>query len=590
MKKAILMAAALAGMGLVGAAAAAPFVYPSKWYVGNPDAVKTGGVYRSSHTGDYSGLNYFFERVSGSIPETTSAGGLFTLDPSTLEYVPYQAETFTVSKDKKVWTLNLRKGMKWSDGKPVTADDYITSFKIFTDPDVESDYYDEYFQDVNGAAKPIVYSKIDNDTIRVTFPTARVDAIDNMAFFRVQPAHIFGPAYEKGPKNVKQIWPLNEDPKNIVSLGAFKLSSFRPGERASFERNPYFGEWNKDDKGRVVPYLDGITEKIYKDRNAEVAGWLAGELDEFLPQNGDDLAQTKKAIDAGQLKASLKANVSPNTTVDRVSFNFNKRGNDFKKALFRNAEFRRAMSHLMNRAAMVDIALGGLGTPAYSPVYPFFKAWIAPNLPKYDYNPEAATGILRKLGFSKKNNDGVLMDSKGRLMEFDLIYNAPNSRRARLSQVITGEMKKAGVKVNLVAVPNAKWGEILGRDDNKPDAPDFDAIMAAVAGGSIIFPFGEFQEKCSGAGHWWNMSGKCLQPWENQVEALYTRGTREYDLGKRQQIGYQIQQVYAQQLPQIFLAGLNYHVAWLDKLENEFKPDMINPIVGNRDVVTTWLK
>jgi peptide/nickel transport system substrate-binding protein len=571
-------------------ASAAPFITPSKWFAGNPDDIKPGGVLRESNAGEYSGLNYFFERVSGAIPEFTSAGGLLTLDPSTLEYIPYQAESYTISKDKKTWTVKIRSGMKWSDGKPVIVDDYITSYKIFTDPAVESSYADGYFLNVNGQPKPIVFSKVDEGTIKITFPVAKVDAIETLAFFRVQPAHIFGPVYAKDPKKVKEIWPLNVDPKEIVSLGAFKLASFRQGERVVYEKNPTFGEWNKDDKGRPLPYLDGITEKQYKDRNALVAGWLSGEFETFTPLNADDIAQTKSRIDGGQLKATLKVNIGLGSTADRIVFNHNKRGNDFKKGLFRNAEFRRAISYVTNRPAMVDIALGGLGAPAYSGVYGYLKQWVNKDVPKFDYDLEKAGAIFKKLGFSKKNADGILMDNKGRALEFDLVYNAPNSRRARLAQVFVGDAKKAGLKVNLAPVPNANWGDMLDRDDNKPDAPDFDAIIVAVGGGGFIFPFSEFQELCKGEGHWWNKTGKCQETWENQIEALYERGTREFDTKKRIAIGNSIQNVYAQQLPQIFLVALNLHAAWDNRLQGEYTADLISPLTGTRDLNTLWLK
>jgi peptide/nickel transport system substrate-binding protein len=579
MRKTLLAVTVLSlSSAMFSVANAAPYVVPSKWFAGNPDAVKTGGVLRQGNPGEYKGLNYFFERVSPSIPAATDAGGLLTLDPSTLEYIPYQAESYTTSKDKKTWTATIRKGMKWSDGQPVTVDDYITSYKIFTDPAVESDFADS------------VFSKVDEDTIKIVFPVARVDAIETLAFFRVQPAHIFGPVYAKDPKKVKDVWPLNTDPKEIVSLGAFKLATFRQGERVTFEKNAFFGEWNKDDKGRPLPYLDGITEKEYKDRNSLVAGWLGGDFDDFTPVNADDIAQTKARIEAGQLKATLKVNIGLGSTADRVVFNHNKRGNDFKKGLFRNAEFRRAVSHVTNRAAMVDIALGGLGSPAYSGVYGFLKQWVNPSVPKYDYDLEKAGAIFKKLGFSKKNADGILVDGKGRVLEFDLVYNAPNSRRARLAQVLVSDAKKAGLKINLAPVPNANWGDMLDRDDNKADAPDFDAIIVAVAGGGFIFPFSEFQELCKGEGHWWNKTGKCQEPWENQIEALYERGSREFDTKKRIAIGFSIQNIYAQQLPQIYLTALNLHAAWDNRLQNEYTADIISPLTGTRDLNTLWVK
>ena len=98
------------------------------------------------------------------------------------------------------------------------------------------------------------------------------------------------------------------------------------------------------------------------------------------------------------------------------------------------------------------------------------------------------------------------------------------------------------------------------------------------------------QELCKGEGHWWNKTGKCQDTWENQIEALYERGTREFDTKKRIAIGFSIQNVYAQQLPQIFLTALNLHAAWDNRLQGEYTADLISPLTGTRDLNTLWLK
>ncbi len=300
------------------------------------------------------------------------------------------AASYTVSKDKLVWTMNLRKGMKWSDGKPMVADDWVTTFKIHTDEDVGSNSYDSFFID----EKPVKIEKVDNDTVRAIFPKVKAAAIETLTY-SPWPNHVFGPVYaSKGAAGIKAMWTLNTPGDQIVSSGAFKFSAYRPGERAVFEKNASYGEWNKDSAGGALPYMDGQTITITKDQNAAFAAFLGGNLDAYNPRNADDLAQIKRRIDAGDLKAVLRANIGPAISSSWIVFNWNKKSDPFKQSLFRNDNFRRAMSSVSNRAAMIDIALGGLGSPAYSSVYAAYTQWIPSDLKKFDYNLEAAKGYL----------------------------------------------------------------------------------------------------------------------------------------------------------------------------------------------------
>jgi peptide/nickel transport system substrate-binding protein len=164
MKRFLALALALAS----NIAVAAPFVYPAKWYSSPPQEAKVGGTFRDTTFQDFTGMNPFYVRLDQSIPNRVGSGSFLRLDPVTRDYIPYMAESYTLSGDKRTYTYKLRDGMKWSDGKPITADDWIISYKINTDAAMETEYYDGFFID----GKPIVMTKVDALTIRVTLPMA----------------------------------------------------------------------------------------------------------------------------------------------------------------------------------------------------------------------------------------------------------------------------------------------------------------------------------------------------------------------------------------------------------------------------------
>jgi peptide/nickel transport system substrate-binding protein len=570
-----------------GWASAAPFVYPANWTTSKPEEVRTGGTYRFFTISDFKTINPFTSAETPSIPgiiggTAINTGGFFRLDPVTLEYVPYLAETFSVSKDKLVWTFNIRKGVKWSDGKPLVADDFVTTWKIHTDEDVGSNAYDSFF--IND--KPVMISKIDDDTVRVTFPTVDATALET-ASYGPWPHHVFGPVYaSKGAAGIKAMWTLSEKPENIVSLGEFKLESYRPGERAIFARNPYFGEWNKDSAGKPLPYLDALSYAITKDLNSAFAQFLAGQLDAFNPRNADDLAQVKRAIDAGNLKATLNPNVSSVSSTIWVTFNWNRKSDPEKQRLFRSSDFRRAMSHLVNRQGIIDIVYGGLGTANYSAIPPVFKDWVSPNLRKFDFNPEAATKLLANLGYNKKNTEGFLVNKSGRVLEFNLATNAGNDQNEKMAQILVSEARKVGVKINFRPIDfNSLVAQLLSTGDDRP----FDAILLLLGAGGIIYPLGSNVTVCGGNLHAYNTSGKCLEAWETQLTALFYRGQQELDTAKRKQIAYQIQEIEAQHVPWIYLPIPNRHTSWNARVRGEYPKATASGYVGSRMFELTWI-
>ena len=134
MKKALMLALALGATSSM----AAPFVFPATWTSNKPGDVQTGGTLRTINLQDFKTLNPFVTSESPNLPIVLTAGSFLVQDPITDAYIPYMAEKYTQSADKRTFTFELRKGMKWSDGKPITADDFVTSYTLHSNKDVGS--------------------------------------------------------------------------------------------------------------------------------------------------------------------------------------------------------------------------------------------------------------------------------------------------------------------------------------------------------------------------------------------------------------------------------------------------------------------
>lgn len=585
MKKALALALSLAA----GSSLAAPFVYPAAWTADPNTGNKRGGEFRSYTISDPKTFNPFVSAESGSPSSRMGELGgatLFTQDPTSGDYLPKMAaEMPKISNGNKRFVVKIRQGMKFSDGQEITADDWVTTAQIHKDDAVGSNSYDSFFM----SKKPINVKKIDKYTLQFDFPVQSADAYGRMSY-TPWPEHVFGPVYKsKGAAGIKAMWGINTKPNELVTPGMWVVDLFKPGERIVFEANKYYGEWNKDSKGNALPYLAKYSERILPDINASLAAYLAGQIDIGPASTADHLAQIKKAINNKSLDAVLLPNVSPQAASLWISFNWNRSSDPFKQKLFRDARFRQAMSHIANRKAMIDLALGGLGSETYFSVYPVFKDWIPSDIKTYKYDLAAASKLLAQIGFSKKNKDGWLVDKSGNVLEFTLNTNAGNNMREQMGRIFADEAKKVGVKVDFKPID---FNNLVDMLKSKGSERKFDAILLSLSGGGNIWPFGTNVVPCGTNLHSYNnpSNGACLVPQETTMTKLYYQGEQTLDTAARKKIGHDLLKAESALQPVIYLAGANYHVTYNSRINGELPRNLMDAYYGSRDLALTWVK
>ena len=150
------------------------------------------------------------------------------------------ARSWTVSSDGRCYTLQLRHGLRFSDGAPLDADDVVFSFKVYLDERVNAPQRDSLLV----GETPITVRKIDPFT--VTFVLAHPYASAERLFDSVAilPRHLLEGAYSQG--KLAQAWTLNTPPDRIAGLGPFRLKEYVPGQRLTLERNPYYWKGDRD--------------------------------------------------------------------------------------------------------------------------------------------------------------------------------------------------------------------------------------------------------------------------------------------------------------------------------------------------------
>ena len=389
---------------------------------------KYGGTWRRGFTGPGDVENG--NRINAS-------DKLLFWDHTGTKIVPSVAKNVEMSADGKVYTISLRKGMKWSDGAPFTADDFVFWYEdLYLNKEIVPTPIPD--MSINGKAGKLV--KVDATTIQFIFEDPNFLFYDLLAgdtligggqsvrqsqgftFGAYSPKHYlkqFLPKYtseaaanelakKEGYDNwvklvhFKKDWSLNVD---VPTLGPWKTT--RPVNTPTWvlERNPYY--YAVDTAGNQLPYIDRIVMTLAQDTEILNLRAIAGEYD--LQERHIDLGKLPVIIEnqkKGNYTVHLDTAINGSDTTLQVNTSF-KADPEIAKWLT-NADFRRALSMGVDRNQLNETFFLGVGTPGSavpgedSPYFPG-KEWRT----KYStLDLTAANGLLDKIGLTKKDSEG----------------------------------------------------------------------------------------------------------------------------------------------------------------------------------------
>jgi peptide/nickel transport system substrate-binding protein len=542
---------------------AQPFVYPENY----APSAKLGGTIQETTFGDFTSFNIITSQ--GSATEIVAIGmfsqpGLiyrdwlgnrtFKNDTGDAYNLNFAAAIEEVQQEQE-FIITLKEGWKWSDGTPMTADDIVVGAKIIADPESESNYFTCAVLD----DEPVLYEKLDTYKLRILFPKPKVNALFGAC--PGVPAHIFGPAYDSGgAEGVKALWGIDTPIEQIVSGGPYKIKEYRPGERLVMEKNPVYGEFTQAADGTPLPGPDEWIITITADNNAELALCSTGQCSFYYPDTLDEVAAMQEAVTNGTIAGEFYPEIGPGSFTDYMFFNFNNT-DTCKREMFRNTTFRQAINAMIDRQALIDAALGGLGVPGYDYNSEAAAPFDAPALrdQPFEFNPEKGVELLGSIGFTEMGEDGVLTNpSTGCRAEFNIQWNAGNNRRAQEALVMSQTVAEYGVKINPTEVSVEVWGDSWS-GNALPRAHDFDAQIGALVGGDIDNPSGPNVFRIASNLNGWNKSKADAQPWEILVDRLTGQMEGEFDLDKRIAIYEERAGILREQLALIPLLSPSFH-------------------------------
>jgi peptide/nickel transport system substrate-binding protein len=471
------------------------------------------------------------------------------------------AKSWQVSKDGKEYTVELRRGVRFSDGQPFDADDVVFSFQVYLDEKVHSSQRDLLV--IGG--QPMGVEKL--DAYHVRFRLAQPYAAAERLFdgFAILPRHLLAKAYAEG--KLGESWPLSIAPEQIAGLGPFRLKKYVPGQSLVLERNPYY--WKQDASGQRLPYLDEIVFLPVASEDAETLRFEAGETDVLNRVSAPNFVQLGKEEKTYELR-----DLGPGLEYNFLLFNLN---DDVagrlpevarRQAWFRRVEFRRAASSAIDRAGIVRLVFEGRGVPLWSQVTPGNQLWRNTRLPQPPQSVDHARELLKSAGF-RWTADGALTDAAGQPVDFTILTSSSNTQRAQMANIIQQDLAKLGMRVNVVPL------EFRSFVQRVTQTHDYDAAVMGLGSGDVD-PNGDMNVwTADGATHLWNLGEtKPATPWEAEMDTLMHKQLVTLDFKARKQMYDRVQEIVQEQLPIICLASPNILVGARKSLQN-FRPAIL---------------
>ncbi len=490
---------------------------------------------------------------------------LISINRHTLGTEPALARAWSVSNGGRVYTLKLRRGVRFSDGQPFDADDVVFTFQVYLDEKLHAPQRDLLI--VGG--RPISVRKISGDTVAVelTAPYAAAERLfDSIA---ILPRHLLEKAYRDG--TLEHQWGLNANPAAIAGLGPFRLKEYRAGQSLLLERNPYY--WKAGRDGRRLPYLDTLEFRFVGSEDAQVLRFASGDagmLSSIGARNFTFL-QSQAAMRSAHL-----VDAGPGLEYNFLFFNLNQPGNPpdsgltQKQSWFRLEPFREAISAATDREAIVRLVYGGRAAPLWGPVTQGDRRWVNAALPHPSRSLEKSRHLLVGAGF-RWDRGGALRDIGGHPVEFSILTSASNEERQQMAAILQSDLSQLGMKVQVIQL------EFRALLDRILRTHRYEAAVFGLASGDAD-PNADVNVWLSSGGmHLWNLGeSQPASAWEAEIDRLMRQQMSEAAFSRRKLLYDRVQLLIATHFPIICLASPDI-LAGAQGYVGNFLPAILEP-------------
>jgi len=437
-----------------------------------------------------------------------------------------------ISADGKSWTVHIRPGVTWQDGRQLTARDVAFTYNLIIDNGLTS-----FLQAVKDIEK---VEAVDDTTLRFTMSAPKADMLYVIVY--IIPEHIWGKV--KVPTLERSY--ANKPP--IVGSGPFQVTEFKNGEYTKLVRNP--GYWGNDVPEWGPPKVDELIFQAYTNPDTMTQDLRSGTID---AAQGIPSAQ----FPALQGDSRLKAIAYNYINWDYFDFNCSDGPKSKGNPVLRDPAFRVALDYAIDRDKICQLVYNGRAKPGYTMMTadtwrdPDFH-WEPPAGVKRPFDIAKANALLEAAGYRDSDGDGIREDKKGKPVSLRLWALAESTSTQGEGKLITGWFKQLGLDIRFEVVDNGVASDAMYAWDGDFPAPDYDMILWFWDGywdpGSTLQCFTTSQIG------WWNEVY-----WSNaEFDKLCAQQGRELDAQKRAALIYRMQEVMYAENPQNVLTYFDY--------------------------------
>lgn len=409
---------------------------------------------------------------------------VFTVD-SNNHFTNNGLAKYKVDKDARTVTVTFPKDAKWSDGQPLTVDDYIFTHEFIAHPKYPGVRYPSSVGPIEGAEEYHAgksdhisgIEKKDDRTVVLHYKEMNpsIEIAGGSLLSYIIPKHV----YEKIPMD--KVMSDDASRKNIVGNGPFKIQSVIPGESVTLVANEHFY------KGR--PKLDKVTVDVVSSKNI---------ISEMKNGNYDVASMPSDQYDAYKDASNFTVLGQSGYSYSYIGFKLGKWNNEKQinemdpNSKVADKKVRQAMAYAIDNAQIAEKFYKGTRFEANSLIPPVFKEHNK-ETPAYSYNPKKAKKLLDEAGYKDKDGDGFREDPNGKPFVLKYATMAGGQNDQTLALAYLQFWQKVGLKVELTTGRPIEFNSFYDKVEH--DDPEINLYMASWSTGTDPDPSGLYGEK-----------------------------------------------------------------------------------------------
>lgn len=447
--------------------------------------------------------------------------GLLDRDLDTYQWKPGLATEWTISKDKRVFDFKLREGVKWHDGKELTAEDVKYSYDVIFSDDYKAVQMRSYYESVKEV------QVLDKYSVRFIVKDDYFQNFDVCAGITVLPKHFY-----TNLENKKDFG------RKLIGTGPYMFTKYDKGQKIILVKNPDW--WGNNVETEAGAYtIPKIVLRFVQEENVSLELLKKGDID-YLGLRPDGFV--KKTVGKVWEEKIVKVK-----TENKTPKGFNFIGWNMKNPILKDREVRKALAMLFNRPLMLDKFEYKLSEYATGPIY-VQSDYASPKVKPIEFSPNEALKILHNVGWKDSDKDGILDKViNGKKTKLSITILEPTQEMMKYLTIFKEDASKVGVDIN---IKNIEWNSFVKLLDEK----NFEAVRLAWGGGGVDWDPKQIWHTSSSAGAGSNF----IQYSNPEVDRLIDQARKLYEKDQRLPLLRKVHELVSDDYPYIWWFNSKY--------------------------------